>query len=77
MLTYRTVGSGQTASENTGYAGGVFYLAANDRLGVRPYLTQPRQLYYQSNIPQTSYFGAFLLSPDRHVEVDPDLRRCQ
>ncbi|XP_022101940.1 uncharacterized protein LOC110985310 [Acanthaster planci] len=72
----RTVDNGQTALEDTGYAGGVFYLAANDRLGVRPFPGQLVPLEYQDNVAQTSYFGAFLLTPDRHVEVDADLRRC-
>ncbi|XP_038052286.1 uncharacterized protein LOC119724993 [Patiria miniata] len=62
--------------ENTGYAGGVFYLAANDRLGVRPLPGQSVPLDYQDSIAQTSYFGAFLLAPDRHVEVNPDLSPC-
>ncbi|XP_033638111.1 uncharacterized protein LOC117298864 [Asterias rubens] len=69
-----TPNAGQTPSGDSGYGGGVFYLAANDRVGVRP--LQGGSHYFTKDNGPGSYFGAFLLSKSSSMDVDPDLRRC-
>ena len=52
--------------EDSGYVGGIFYLSANDRVGVRPLTVSGGQQArrFVANQPTGSYFGMFMLQLD-------------
>ncbi|XP_033637798.1 uncharacterized protein LOC117298590 [Asterias rubens] len=64
----------RTPSIDSGHGSGVFYLAANDRVGVRP--LQGGSHYFAKDNGPGSYLGAFLVSKSNSMDIDQDLRRC-
>ncbi|XP_072016540.1 uncharacterized protein [Amphiura filiformis] len=70
-------GNGKTLSpDDSGYAGGIFYLSTNDLVGVRPLQHSGRFTdRYVADQGTGTYFGMFLLSADTTARVERQ-RNC-
>lgn len=57
--------------EDSGYISGIFYLSANDRVGVRPLSVSGGQQArrFVADQPTGSYFGMFMLQLDHDAPV--------